>query len=86
MEENTRNGGMASDIHLAQQQKKEYSALCMKQYEVKQGKDNENGEGINENIKTVAAMIVDDDIRKTYIVCKEVRLINPEELKNTIHA
>uniref|UniRef100_A0A1I7VUQ6 DUF1758 domain-containing protein n=1 Tax=Loa loa TaxID=7209 RepID=A0A1I7VUQ6_LOALO len=62
------------------------SALCKKQYEMKQGKDYQIDERVKESPKTVAATMVDDGSRKTYVMCKEVKLINPRETGNTIKA
>uniref|UniRef100_A0A1I7VWU5 Reverse transcriptase domain-containing protein n=1 Tax=Loa loa TaxID=7209 RepID=A0A1I7VWU5_LOALO len=62
------------------------SALCKKQYEMKQGKDYQIDERVKESPKTVAATMVDDGSRKTYMMCKEVKLINPRETGNTIRA
>uniref|UniRef100_A0A1I7W2I6 DUF1758 domain-containing protein n=1 Tax=Loa loa TaxID=7209 RepID=A0A1I7W2I6_LOALO len=62
------------------------SALCKKQYEMKQGKDYQIDERVKESPKTVAATMVDNGSRKTYMMCKEVKLINPRETGNTIKA
>uniref|UniRef100_A0A1I7VP52 Integrase_H2C2 domain-containing protein n=1 Tax=Loa loa TaxID=7209 RepID=A0A1I7VP52_LOALO len=36
--------------------------------------------------KTVAATVADDSIRETYMVCKEVRLLNPDEPRKIAEA
>ncbi|VDM92646.1 unnamed protein product [Onchocerca ochengi] len=53
---------------------------------MEQNKDYQIGKQIKENPKTVAATMVDDGVQKTYMMCKEVKLINPKEPGNTIKA
>uniref|UniRef100_A0A1I7V8Z6 DUF1758 domain-containing protein n=1 Tax=Loa loa TaxID=7209 RepID=A0A1I7V8Z6_LOALO len=45
----------------------------------KQSKNFKNSEETNISPKTVAATVADDSIRDTYMMCKEIRLINPDE-------
>uniref|UniRef100_A0A1I7VFX5 DUF1758 domain-containing protein n=1 Tax=Loa loa TaxID=7209 RepID=A0A1I7VFX5_LOALO len=59
------------------------SALCKKRNEMKQSKNFKNSEETNISPKTVAATVADDSIRDTYMMCKEVRLINPDEPRKT---
>ncbi|VDM17194.1 unnamed protein product [Wuchereria bancrofti] len=68
------------------------SALCMKRDEVeKQDKISKDSERTNRTSKIVAAtgandVVGDNNTQETYMMCKEVRLINPEEPEKTSNA
>uniref|UniRef100_A0A1I7VN70 DUF1758 domain-containing protein n=1 Tax=Loa loa TaxID=7209 RepID=A0A1I7VN70_LOALO len=62
------------------------SALYRKRNEMKQSKNFKNSEEANINPKIVAATTSDNSIRETYMMCKEVRLVNSDGPRRTSKA